>query len=409
MFENKKWMKRVALIAVIVLSVSMMASCQSGRTYEDVAGSADGIYVTGKEQQPVVPYTGDPYINWTQIDDRDKADEIVAHGEKPGGGSGSTSTPGGNETPDETPGEDVTPDGNENENPGTNQEPDNSQTTPGGNENDNAGGDEDDATYDPANLLKVISYNVRVGNDGNGNDIKERAPRLKQAIANFEPDVMGFQEVNPEWLDGYLIPYYSGEYEHINKYRSETGKESTPIFWKRDKFEMKDSGYFWLSETPDQESKGWNADHYRIACWVKLKLKSTGKEFLYVNTHYDFSDECHVGSAKLVINRMTSMGGFTKLPVFFTADCNMGRYEAGYNAMIDGGHFSDINWDLEDLNIVTGGGYVAGLKQGSPIDYCFYSPALIVPLKYKIIDEEEFNYGGFISDHNGLYLEMALK
>ncbi len=406
MFENKKWMKRVALITVIALSVVMMASCQSGRTYEDVAGSTDGIYVTEKDQKPVVPYTGDPEINWTQTNDRDSADEIVAHGERPGEGSGSVTTPGESTDPDEenNGGETTNPDEENNGGETTNPDEEN-------NGGDTTDPDEEsgDGNYDSANLLKLISYNIRFGNDGGGNNIADRAPRLKQAIANFNPDIMGFQEVVPEWLDGYLIPYYGEEYDHVNKYRAESNKESTPIFWKKDKFELMDSGYFWLSETPDQQSLGWGASHYRIACWVKLKIKTTGKEFLYINTHYDFRDECHVGSAKLVISRMTALGGFTKYPVFFTADCNMGRYEAGYNAMIDGGYFGDINWDLENLDIQTGGGYVMGLKQGGPIDYCFYSPALIVPLKYKVIDEEEFNYGGFISDHNGLYIEMALK
>lgn len=178
--------------------------------------------------------------------------------------------------------------------------------------------------------------------------------------------------------------------------------------WRKDKFELLDSGHFWLSETPDTESKGWGASHWRICMWVKLKVKATGKTFLYYNTHYDFSADCHVGSANLIIKRAQALGGFSTLPVFFTADCNMTRYNAGYNAMLAA--FADVNMDLEDLNYKTGGGYHAdgheGLQTGSPIDYCFYSPKLLIPLKYQIIDEKVD--GGYVSDHKGLYIELAI-
>ena len=57
--------------------------------------------------------------------------------------------------------------------------------------------------------------------------------------------------------------------------------------------------------------------------------------------------------------------------------------------------FADINADLN--NEESGGGI---------IDYCFYSPKLVQPLKYQVLNEE-IN-GGYISDHRGLYIEAAL-
>ncbi len=404
MFKNKKWMKRMAMVTVIVMSVLMLASCQVGRTYVDQAGDASGIYVTEKEQQPSVPYTGEAKIIYTEVDDPDKATIIVPHGKRPDGSGSSSSKDDDdkdNADEDENTGDENTGD----ENTGD-------ENTGDENTGDENTGDEDaKGDYDAANLLKVISYNVRVLDDGGEKDIVQRAPRLKEVVNKRDPDIIGFQEVGTKWWDNYLVNYFGDEYDYLIKYRAEDSKEATPIFWKKDKFELVKDGYFWLSETPDQESKGWGEEHYRIACWVQLKLKSTGKEFLYINTHYGFGDKAHVGSAKLVIQRMTALGGFTKYPVFFTADCNMERYKDGYNAMIDGGYFSDINWDLENLEYKTGNGYHddghEGLQPGSPIDFCFYSPALITPLKYEIIDE--FLMNGWVSDHKGLYMEMALK
>lgn len=395
MFKNNKWNKRIALVMVIVMAVMMLASCQSGRTYEDVAGDESKIYVSSKEQSPVIEYTGDPIIKEVETTD-------PAYADTSNGGSSNDNT------------NDDTNGGNSDDN--TNDDTNGGNTnddTNGGNTNDDTnGGDEneDEETYDQGNFLKLISYNVRCANDGNGNDIADRAPRLEKVIKDRDPDLIGFQEVVPTWMDKYLVPAFEAEYDHVIKYRAESNKEATPIFWKREKFELMDSGYFWLSETPDAESKGWGASHYRICNWVKLKIKATGKIFLYVNTHFDFSGKCHVGSAALIATRMKAQGGWTKYPVFFTADCNMTRYEDGYNAMLENG-FNDINMDLEDLNYKTGGGYHldghTGLQNGSPIDYCFYSASMIIPKTYQIIDEQV--NGGYASDHKGLYIEMALK
>lgn len=409
---NSKWSKRVALIVVIVMAVMTLAGCQSGRTYEDVPGDASGIYVPEKEQRPEVPYTGESTVIWHKVDDPNAADISVPFGETPDGSSSGSdnssndTAPGTNDTTDDTtPG---TNDTTDDTTPGTGDTTD--DTTPGTDDSTNE--DEENVNYDPGNLLKVVSYNIRVGNDGAGfggssNDIKDRAPRLKKVLDNLDPDIIGFQEVNNEWYSKFLPDYFS-EYDHIHKWRAESSKEGTPIFWKKDKFELLDSGHFWLSETPDAESKGWSASHYRICMWVKLKVKATGKTFLYYNTHYDFKADCHVGSANLIISKAKALGGFGTLPVFFTADCNMSRFEDGYNAMLTA--FGDVNMDLDDLNYKTGGGYHLdsheGLQTGSPIDYCFYSPNLLTPLKYQIIDEKVD--GGYVSDHKGLYIELAI-
>ena len=418
MFKNNKWMKRVAMAMVIVMTLMTLASCQSGSTKVDEAGDASSIYVTEKDQEPVVPYTGETQVIWTEVADPNAADEVFPHGQRPDGTGSSNAAPDDDSTSsggdDTAPGTDDSNGTDDSTTPGTDD--DNTpgaddSTTPG---TDDDGDDGEEVTYDEGNLLRVVSYNLRVGNDGAGangssNDIKDRAPRLKKVMNDLDPDIMGFQEVNPTWYDNYLTAYFSSNYDHVIKYRAENNKEATPIFWKKDKFELQDSGYFWLSETPEVESKGFGASHYRICNWVKLKIKATGKVFLYYNTHFDFDDPAHVGSANLIIRSAQSMGGFGTVPVYFTADCNMQRYGEGYNQMLTA--FGDINLDLEDLDYKTGGGYHLdgheGLVKGSPIDYCFYSAELIHPLKYQIIDE--LVDGGYVSDHKGLYVEMAIK
>lgn len=57
--------------------------------------------------------------------------------------------------------------------------------------------------------LSVISFNIRYCNDGDGNAIAERAPRLNKVISPYDAEVFGFQEYTPEW-DSHIRSYYCG-------------------------------------------------------------------------------------------------------------------------------------------------------------------------------------------------------
>ena len=87
----------------------------------------------------------------------------------------------------------------------------------------------------------------------------------------------------------------------------------------------------------------------------------------------------------------------------------MRQWTPGYEAFLTNG-FSDVNWELDKLETITDNGYHEkedNPKLQGPIDYCFYSEGLVEPLKYSIIDEYLMN--GYVSDHQGLYIEVALK
>ena len=253
------------------------------------------------------------------------------------------------------------------------------------------------------NQLKIISYNVRCKSDGEGKTISQRSVRFKKVMDQYDPDIMGLQEVVPEWLT-YLERDFSSTYSYINKWRASNSKESTPIFWKKDRFTLVESGHFWLSETPDKESKAtsWGAKHYRVCMWVKLKIKATGKTFLFFNTHFDTVASARVPSAKLVVERAMGMGGFTQFPIFCTGDFNMKPDTTEYNEMCKS--FKDINRVLSNSQTPTYTSYQT--KTGSIIDYCFFSSDKITPIKYQVV--EEFVDNGYVSDHSGLYIEAKL-
>ncbi len=166
--------------------------------------------------------------------------------------------------------------------------------------------------------IQVISQNVMSWEQEGGALFAERRPLMKQAVQGA--DVIGFQEVIPFWKASFDedLP----EYDSILVYRSKTNLEATPIYWKKDRFEKRDMGHFWLSETPEVESFGWGAACVRICCWVLLYDKQDEKEFIFVNTHLDHvSEEARIKGIEQICEFIQTRFG-ASMPLLLTGDLN---------------------------------------------------------------------------------------
>lgn len=248
--------------------------------------------------------------------------------------------------------------------------------------------------------VSVISFNIRNNSDANGNSREERAPRLSAVTSKYDADLIGFQEYIPGWEE-LIEKYYGEEYDMFNKYRSQgADRESAPLLWKKDKFECIKTGYFWLSDTPEVESKGWDEkyDCYRICAYVILKSKETGEVFTFMNTHYGFGDKCQVDSSKLIYEYSKKISDY---PTFVVGDFNMTPKSAGYGEMTK--YFTDVNAVTANDLRTTFHGYNPEKWTNSHIDYCFVDEK-ITPVHQEIIDELVDNK--FPSDHYGIYMKI---
>ena len=172
--------------------------------------------------------------------------------------------------------------------------------------------------------LTVISYNIRTGKADDGtNSWQFRYPTSAMMIDDQKPDVFGVQEAY-DYQVQYLTEY-PGYYKSVGVGRDD-GKskgEHMSIFYNKKTVKMLKWGTFWLSETPDVPSFGWDAKCRRTATWALLKHKKSGKKFYFVNTHLD-----HVGwesrkkGVKLIVDRIDSINpeGY---PMVLTGDFNM--------------------------------------------------------------------------------------
>ena len=171
--------------------------------------------------------------------------------------------------------------------------------------------------------LKVMSYNIRLGSaDDKTNSWALRYTATEEMLKDQAPDVFGVQEA---------LVYQVAFIEDICGYESvgvgrENGKkegEHMSIFWNKKTVKMLKWGTFWLSETPEKPSKGWDAECFRTATWALMKDKKTGKKFYFVNTHLDHKGtEAQKNGLKLIVDRIAEINP-DGLPMVLTGDFNI--------------------------------------------------------------------------------------
>ncbi len=146
----------------------------------------------------------------------------------------------------------------------------------------------------PAGEIKLISFNIRQGSaaeqDGPCRWTKRREAVLDM-IEHQSPSVIGIQEGEIDQVR--YLELHCPQFARIGVGRDDgaEGGEIMAIFYRSDCFDVPASGTFWLSETPGQVSRGWDAACNRTVTWAQLREKATGKEFYYLNTHFDHMGE----------------------------------------------------------------------------------------------------------------------
>ncbi len=233
-----------------------------------------------------------------------------------------------------------------------------------------------------AQTLNVASYNIRNENNSDkqkGNGWEQRCPVICKLILFHDFDIFGAQEVLNKQLNDMLdkLPGYS--YIGAGRDDGKTKGEYAPIFFKKDKFEMLESGNFWLSENTDYPNKGWDAVLPRICTWGRFEDKQSGFHFWFFNLHMD-----HVGvearrhSAQLVLDKIKSM--CKDEAVILTGDFNVDQTHKSYELLKDSKILRD-SYLWAKINYITTGTFNAfdpQLYTESRIDHIFISPQFMV-------------------------------
>lgn len=259
-----------------------------------------------------------------------------------------------------------------------------------------------------AQQLVIGTYNLRYDNPKDtGNLWRDRAPVVSALIRFHDFDIFGTQEGLKNQLDDIssALPQYS-RYGSGRDDGKDKGEHSA-IFYKKDEFNLLDKGDFWLSQTPDKPSLGWDATCCnRICSWVYLQHKKSGKKFYFFNAHFD-----HQGmiarreSSKLVLKKIQEIAG--SHPVIFTGDLNGDHDSEWYKTLSNSNILNDTynQVSFPYANSASFNAFGAAKEITGIIDHIFVTNHFTIS-KWGILTDTY--HGKFPSDHFPVVAKMTL-
>lgn len=252
--------------------------------------------------------------------------------------------------------------------------------------------------------ITVISFNIRYNNPGDGDNIWDnRKASVVKMVEMERPDFLCIQEAYMVQLSYLLDKLPDYQYIGVGRDDGKQGGEHMAILYRAERYEWVSHSDFWLSETPDVCSRGWDAACHRIVTWGFFKDKKSGKYLYCFNTHLD-----HVGeiarreSVKLIAKRIKQDALDNKLnkafdkkaPIFLTGDFNSGTESEIFEPLK-----KIMKQAREDAPVTDHRGTFNGwgnAPNNIVIDHIFYKNA--TPILFHTLDSDK--YGRWlISDH----------
>ncbi len=264
-----------------------------------------------------------------------------------------------------------------------------------------------------AQSISVMTWNIRYNNPGDGvNAWPHRKDWVAEIISGNEVDIAGFQEVLAGQFDDLKQRLPEMEAYGVGRDDGKMAGEFSPVFYRRDRFELIEKSTFWLSPSPDVPgSKGWDAALPRIASWLKLKDRQSGTVFYVVNTHFDHKGtQARTESAALIVRQLRDQ--FSGHSVVLTGDFNTTPGTPPYQTLIDADSaglvmltdtFQHSSFEPEGPNS-TWNGFQA-IVPGQRIDFIFTSASVKVQNLRILTDQRD---GRFPSDHLPVVSELEI-
>lgn len=260
----------------------------------------------------------------------------------------------------------------------------------------------------------IMSFNIRLDTPNDGeNRWDNRKNEAINVIKLYDTDILGAQEV----LYNQLRDMHKGlkDYAYVSAGR-ENGKkkgESVPIFFKKDRFTLINSGHFWLSQNKDEiGSIGWDGSHPRISTWVILEDKESQKQLFVINVHLDhMGQEARQKGCFLLLDQISTLS--EDRPVIMLGDFNALRTDEPIRILSnnqDPRSLKDTRtftketygpeWTFHNFNRTP-------IKDRINIDYIFFKGNVDV-IRHSVVNES-LNYGRCLSDHCPIISTIKLQ
>lgn len=174
----------------------------------------------------------------------------------------------------------------------------------------------------------LMSYNIRYDNTWDTeNNWQNRKAGVVKLINDYKPAILGIQEGlfhQVQYIDSCLLNY---SYIGVGRNDGKTKGEFSAIYYDTSKFRVLENSTFWLSETPNTVSVGWDAALERICTYGLFENRITKERMWVFNTHFDHMGEsARKKSAQLILDKIHQLNT-QDYPVVLMGDLNLSPEE----------------------------------------------------------------------------------
>ncbi len=257
--------------------------------------------------------------------------------------------------------------------------------------------------------LSVMTYNIKFDEPRDTlHSWQNRKDFLISQLRFYAPYILGIQEgLYHQLLDiEKMLDVY--QFFGVGRESGDTRGEHCAVFYNTNHVKLISHNTFWLSETPEKPTVGWDAALKRICTYGVFERKENNKRFLVLNTHFDhIGEQARIKSSILILKKINEIN--TKnLPVLLMGDFNLEINTRGIEMILK---------ELEDTHVVARDnafgpkGTFNDFRFDKPvtrkIDYIFSSKDDFIIIKSGILsDSQELRYP---SDHFPIYTELNFK
>ncbi|MGC9364260.1 MAG: endonuclease/exonuclease/phosphatase family protein [Fidelibacterota bacterium] len=256
--------------------------------------------------------------------------------------------------------------------------------------------------------IRVMTFNIRLDTPADSlNAWHYRKEMVASTVRFHKADLLGVQEAL--WNQMQDLATLLPEYDWLGVGRDDGARagEFMAIFYRKERFQVTDHATFWLSETPEQPGRGWDAACNRVVTWAQFRDRQSRQKFFHFNTHFDHKGSlARLKSAELLLQQIAGIaqnesvivtGDFNSTPTsevyqILTRELTDSKKISQYPH-----HGSDGTFTWFDLQ---------NLFNDQPIDYIFIKNNLKILYHGTLTDT--FN-GRLPSDHFPVLAEVILN
>ncbi|MCM4158205.1 endonuclease/exonuclease/phosphatase family protein [Christiangramia antarctica] len=256
--------------------------------------------------------------------------------------------------------------------------------------------------------MKMMTYNIKYANENDGeNSWSHRKEFITNQLKFYEPDIFGVQEALESQLDHFTSELNTYDFVGVGREDGKKKGEFSAILYKKNLFKVLSAQTFWLSDTPEKISTGWDAALPRICTYALFEDIKSGKKFYFFNTHFDhIGEKARLESAKLILKKIKEINT-ENFPVVLTGDFNLEPDSEAIQTIS-----MEMNDAREVAQMVSFGseGTFNGFNFEEPvtrrIDYIFTNAQVKVQKYGVLTDSKEMRYP---SDHFPLLVLVEFK